>query len=364
MNIIIKKKPLEDILQKLSGGISSKNMQILSFVLIDVLDKKVQLTVTDLEVTLSCERDAEVQEKGSICVPFKSFLSIVRCLADSGVELVSKDDKLWIRCEQCEYVLNGVPKQNFPKIPTVKEKQVVKVLSKDIKEMIEMTSFCSFVGESNYVLSGVLFEIEKNTVRLVATDGKRLAKAERKLSKDQAAVTGKISFILPLKAVNEVSKNLKDQEEALISFGKKQVDFDLGDVLLSSRVIEGEFPDYQKYIPVESTEKVNIEREEFLQALRRASILTTTEHKGIKLEIKKDRINISRKTPQLGEYKEKIKASHEGKELSMGFNPDYLIDVLKNSSSASVLFDVYGSDKPVVFREEGYLYLALPMRID
>ncbi len=365
MKILINREVLEEMLVSLSGGVSTKNLQILSFVLIEALDKKVRFTVTDLDITITHTKNSNIQEKGSICVPFKNIVSIVKFLPNSEVVLDAHDNKLWIRCERCEYVLNGVGKESFPKIPQSREKQAVKILADDLRDMVNLTSFCVLMGESNFMLSGVLFEFNKDEFSLVATDGKRLAKASRKMASDQADLSDKVAFILPLKTVMELNHSLKKQEYVFVGFGKKQVEFDMGDILINSRVIEGEFPDYEKYIPQESDSKLCVEKENFLAVLRRANTLSTADYKGVKIEIKKDYLVISKSTPDLGEYREDLAGvEYSGREIVLGFNPEYLIDVLKNANQARICLDIYGPEKPIVLRSAGYLYLALPMRLD
>ncbi len=364
MKILIEKNSLEGILQKVSGGVSNKNTPALSSVLIESLEKKVRVTATDLELTIFYTQESEVEEKGSICVPFKSLLSLTKGLPEGKVDIKATEDKMWIKCGKCEYILNGFHKQNFPKVSTSKEKQIIRVNSEELQEMIRLTNFCAFTGESNYVLSGILFELEKDKLKLVATDGKRLSLTQKKFPREQAPLTTKISFIVPLKTMNEVGKALREAPEIYLGIGKKQVDFEIGNLQINSRIIEGEFPAYEKYIPQQQSENpFTADRDMFLSALRRASILSTSEHMGIKIELAKNQITISQVTPQIGEYKEVIDAEYSGKAMVIGFNPEYLIDILRNSQAGKVTFDVYEPDKPVVLRGAECTYLALPMRL-
>jgi DNA polymerase-3 subunit beta len=145
--------------------------------------------------------------------------------------------------------------------------------------------------------------------------------------------------------------------------GNNQALFDLGGVVIISRLIEGEFPDYQQVIPPVSEHKVKVGREEFLLAVKRAALLSTPDYQAVKLEIFKDKVVVSKSTPDIGESREEVGVEYKGKEMMIGFNPTYLADVLKNLPNATVEFELTDSEKPGVIRVEGYVYIVLPMRL-
>lgn len=187
----------------------------------------------------------------------------------------------------------------------------------------------------------------------------------RKVSKKQAPLNTKKAFIIPYKSALEISKLTKDSEDdVLVILGKKQINFDFQNTQVITQLIEGEFPEYDKYIPAETKSKLSMDRIQFLQALKRASVLSAPEYQGVKIDVSKNKLVVSKTTPQLGEYKEEIEVEYPGKTVSFGFNPAYLIDVLKVIEEDAVVFDVYDAEKPVVLRNNGYLHLALPMRIN
>jgi DNA polymerase-3 subunit beta len=216
------------------------------------------------------------------------------------------------------------------------------------------------VDETRYILNGILFKINKNTVTLVATDGKRLAVAEKNLASD---IGKAVAIIVPVKTIHELSRNLKEEGELSLIIGGNQILFDLGAVAVISRIIEGEFPDYKQVIPAAAENKMRIGREEFLLAVRRASLLATPDYQAVKLEIFKNKLVVSKATPDVGESREELAVAYQGKELAIGFNPGYIIDVLKNLSDESVDFEVIDSEKPGVIRMNGYTYIVLPMRL-
>ena len=256
--------------------------------------------------------------------------------------------------------MNGLPKEEFPKFPEFKDKEVIKIAQGIFKEMILMTSFAVSHEESRYVLNGLLMEISGDTIRMVATDGRRLAKIEKKL---EMPVKKEISVIIPIKAIQELHRNL--MEEGSVSFiaGTNQVLFDVNGILIATRIIEGEFPNYNQVIPKPVSPKVGVNREVFLSAVRRANLLTTPDFQAIKFEVFVDKLVISKTTPDIGESREEIPIEYGGKEMIVGFNPQFLIDMLKNVSEESIEIELMGADKAGVIRLGDYLYLVLPMRI-
>lgn len=366
MDIVVSRKKIVEVLQKISAPTTTKStFPIFSTVLIEILDKKIHFTTTDLELTITSQMQTNSEAQNVFCVSLTKLLSILKEFSHEQISLKPQKSFLWITCENCELKLNIINPEEFPKQPQFRDKQAIKVSTQTLKEMIRLVSFSVFVGEGNYVLSGVLTEIEKDKIRFVTTDGKRLSIIERNLPKAQPELNTKKKFIIPYKTINELNKLIKDveEEELILVFRKNQINFDLHTTQLTSQLIEGEFPEYEKYIPQESQNKLKVDRVKLLSSLRRASILSAPDYQGVKLDMSKSKLVVSKTTPQLGEYKEEIEVEYKGKSLSLGFNPDYLIDVLRVIEEDEVVFDIYDVEKPIILRNNGYIYLALPMRL-
>ncbi|MCD6539293.1 MAG: DNA polymerase III subunit beta [Candidatus Omnitrophica bacterium] len=363
-SIKVEKRKLIEILQKLNIVSSGKaTLPVLSTVLIKGEGRKIKFTFTNLELTIISQIEIPSEFNQSFCVSLVKFLSILKELTSEVVDLRLEKNFLWITCENCEFKLNIISAEEFPSLPILKDRQTIKLNAEILKEMINLTYFSVFTGEANYVLTGFLWEVEANILKITTSDTKRLATIERPLSPQQPEIGVKKCFIIPQRAVMELNKLLKNQEEIKLTVGSNQVYFDLGDTQLISQLIEGEFPDYQKVIPPESENKFKVNREKFLNSLKRANLLTAPEYQGVKLELKRNKLVVSKTTPQLGEYKEDIDIEFKGKELVFGFNPQYLIDILKVLEEEEVVFEVYASEKPLVLRNKGFIYLALPMRL-
>jgi DNA polymerase-3 subunit beta len=168
---------------------------------------------------------------------------------------------------------------------------------------------------------------------------------------------------VPIKTIQELSRNLREEGELSVILGANQALFDLGGVVVISRLIEGEFPDYQQVIPPVSENKITVNRERFLSVVRRAAVLSTPDYQAVKLEIFKNKMVVSKTTPDIGESREELPVGYPGKEMVIGFNPNYLIDVLKTLSQEDIDLEVLDSEKPGVIRREGYVYIVLPMRL-
>ena len=249
---------------------SKVNLPILSNILLEASNGKLKMITTDLDVGISCEYPVETVENGSITVHTKRFSDIIHELPDGNVTLsVKKNNMVTIQTENCEFKISGLPKDEFPKLPEFKDKEAIKIRQPLLKEMFVKTGFAASKDETRYVLNGILFEVENNKISLIATDGRRLAIIEKNIN---TGINRQISMIVPIKTINELNRNLKDDGDVLIVLGENQVLFDLGPVHIISRLIEGQFPNYKQVVPQEQKEKIKLNREKLLQVLKRAAI--------------------------------------------------------------------------------------------
>ena len=362
MKVKLSKEDLLQGIQTVQNIVSPKvTLPILSNMLVETKKDTLRFYTTDLDIGISCEIPVTIVEDGAVTIPAKRFSDIVREFPSGEILIhARKINQIDSVGQNCRMKLFGLPKEEFPKFPEFKDKEAVKVKQADLKEMFRMTTFAVSHEESRYVLNGILVEVTKNVLRLVATDGRRLAKIERPLSNP---VAKEVSFILPVKAVAEVNRNLKDEGELLFVPGASQVMFDINGVLIATRIIEGDFPNYSQVIPREVTTKIKVNTQEFLAAIRRANLLATSEFQAVKFEVFKDKLVVSKATPDVGESREELPAEYSGSEMIVGFNPQYMMDVLKNIADEVLYLELGGQDKPCVIRKENYLYLALPMRL-
>ena len=362
MKFKTEKETLLNAIQTVQNVITPKAaLPILSNILIEAQQGKIRLTATDLDIGITCVIPVNTQETGAITIPAKRFNDIVRELPVNEVTITTKkNNQVNIETSLCQFKIMGLAPEEFPKLPEFKNKETIKIEQATLKEMLALTSFAVSSDESRYILSGILFKIQKNTITLVATDGKRLAIITRKPQQD---IDGEVEIIVPLKTIQELNRNLKDEGDVVVVLGSNQVIFDLGTTAIISRLIEGEFPDYRQVVPPASDNKMKVGREPFLLAVKRAALLSTPDYQAVKMEIFKNKLVVSKSTPDIGESREELAVGYSGKELAIGFNPAYLIDVLKNLDEQEVELEVTDSEKPGVIRSGGYIYIVLPMRL-
>lgn len=362
MKFKAQKGNLLNAIQTVQNIITTKSaLPILSNILIETYQENLKLTATDLDVGISCVVPVDIQEQGAITIPAKRFSDIIKELPIDNVNIsTKKNNQVNITTDLCEFKIMGLAKEEFPKLPEFKDKEVIKLEQVGLKQMLALTSFAVSFDETRYILNGILFKINKDILTLVATDGKRLAVIEKKLNQ---GTEKDIHIIVPIKTIHELNRNLKEEGEVSLILGNNQALFDLGKTVIISRLIEGEFPDYRQVVPAVSENKMRVDREKFLLAVRRAALLATPDYQAVKLEVFKNKLVVSKSTPDVGESREEVAVSYQGKELIIGFNPAYLIDALKNLNIDSVELELTDSEKPGVIRSNGYVYIVLPMRL-
>jgi DNA polymerase-3 subunit beta len=201
----------------------------------------------------------------------------------------------------------------------------------------------------------------ETTVKLVGTDGRRLALVERKMA---TKVHKDLKTIIPFKTIQELLRNVRDEGSISIGIGPTQAFFEMDGTVIISRLIEGDFPDYQRVIPAASHTKIILEKESFMLALRRANLLTTPDFQAVKFELFKGKLVISKATPDVGEFREEIALEHTGREFMIGFNPTYFLDMLKNWPEDRFALEMFDPEKPGVVRSGEYVYILQPMRLN
>lgn len=366
MKFNINKNILVENLQKVLGPTTTKqNFPILNSIRIDAKDNKLKITATDLDITIISFQEVTILEEGVCVIPMKRFFSIIRELPSCDILVESRKNNLLISCEKIEFKMSKLNEDDFPKIEEEKKATLIKIMPESLEEMIRLTSFSVGREEENYVLGGIFFEVKEDKIKLVSTDGKRLSFIERFLAPNQTEVKEPVSFILPLKAVNELYKLVKEREDIVYLFiDENKVGFDFKDTQFIARPIEGEFPKYSQYIPQEeSLNKLEINRQKMLSSLRRAELLSTKDHQGIKMSLKKNNIVISKATPHLGEVEEQIDTPYSGAALELGVNSQFLIDVLRNLTEEDIVLEFFAVDKPIVLRKDKYVSLIVPMKL-
>jgi len=363
MRISVKKEDLVFGIQAVIGAITQKNtLPILSNFLLETDNNNIKITATDLDIGITATIQAKVQEKGAVTVLAKRFADIIKELPNNEIEITAKkNNTIIIKADTTTFKILTTPKDEFPQLPKPNTIEEIIIKQEDLKQMLLATTYAMSRDETRYVLNGICCVIEKKHIKLIATDGRRLAIVKHKQETNTQAEK---KYIIPTKTTQELLKNLNDTEEAKIQFSKNQVAFYLSNIHIVSRLVEGEFPDYKQAIPKEIEKKLTIERSKLIPAIKRAGLLTTPESQAIKLQLTKNKLVVSKTTPEIGETKEEIIVKYTGNDLLIGFNPTYLQEALKSIKQDTIEIELTGPEKPGVIRiDDTYIYIVLPMQI-
>jgi DNA polymerase-3 subunit beta len=353
-------------IQVVQNAVSSKGtLPILSHILIEAKKNEIRLTATDLEVGITVKIDGEVTEEGAVAVPARKFSEIAKELSPTSTVniAVKKGQSISIESGKSYFRLVGLQREDFPQLPDTPsgKSDIAKVPQKTLKSMIQLTSFAMSHDETRYVLNGILFSFGGKTLKMVATDGRRLAIIQKEVGEAGGL---KKDAIVPMKTILELNRNLGEEGDAIFYFKDNQLQIQFGSVMINSRLIEGEYPNYEQVVPRKVKEDLTLNTQDFLQAARRASILTSQESQSIKINLIKDRMIITKNSPELGEAREELEVDYKGGEFIIGFNPSFLVDVLKNVEEEKVTFGVIDPEKPAVIRcGSDYTYIVLPMQV-
>jgi DNA polymerase-3 subunit beta len=255
----------------------------------------------------------------------------------------------------------GLPEEEFPRFPEFGAGKALKIEQSVLRDMLKKTAYAVSNDETRYVLNGVFMGLKGDKLTVVATDGRRLALIEHDIEVPKGS---EAELILPTKAVNELERLLADKGDVKLSIGENQILFELDSTTLASKLIEGTYPNFRQVIPTESKERIALERELLLAALHRASILASEKSQSVKLNFAKNTLTITATTPEVGEAKETLSINYKGKELTIAFNPQYMMDPLRNLDADEVFVELTDELSPGVIKVNApFLYVLMPMRL-
>jgi DNA polymerase III subunit beta len=357
------KEKLLEGLQQVQNVVSTRTtLPILSNVLLQAKGGEVHLTTTDLDVGVRGAFEASVEKDGATTLPARRLFTIIRELPSSEVSIeVDGKNAASIRSGQSFFKILGLPEEEFPPLPKFENAKNVTIPQKALRDGLRKTSYAISTDETRYVLNGLLFSFKENKLTLVATDGRRLAMVDIEL---EFPKSHEADIIVPTKAVTELGRLLTEDGEVKVSVGSGQIAFDLNNTLLVSKLIEGNYPNYKQVIPTETKERVTLERETFLNSLRRVSLLASDKSNSIKLNFSKNNIDITANTPEVGEAKESLPVSYKGRDFSIAFNPEFLMAPLRALGEDEVFLDLIDEMSPGVLKiQTPFLYVLMPMRI-
>lgn len=359
---IIRSKFLE-ALQTVQNVVSAKgSLQILSNALIQAEESRLCITTTDLDIAERCFVECEVEQGGSTTLPIRRLASIIREMAEGKILIeVNEDDVAVLQGASSYFKIIGLPMRDFPPVPATEGKFCYRIDQGKFREMLRKTCYAASQDETRRVLNGVLMAFKDSKLTMVATDGRRLALVEQEIEFPPEAET---EMILPTKAVSELMRILGNEGDLKIYAQKNQVIFELGSTMLSSKLIDGVYPNYRQVIPSGCEERVTIEREQLLSALRRVSVVTTDKSNATRLTFSANQLTITTNTPDVGEGRDTVPVKYAGKEISIIFNPEYVMDPLKNITDDEIFIEMNDGHSPALLKcSIPFLYVLMPLRI-
>lgn len=342
-------------------------LPVLSNVLFESTDQGLRLSSTDLEVGIRCLVKADVKTLGSLTVPAKPLGEFLRTLDDGkDVSLKSTDgQKIEIRSGRDRCSLACLPKDDYPVLPEFNLEKAVSLNPAVLRDMIRKTAFAVSTDETRYVLNGVDFMVEKGQMTLVATDGRRLAFIQREIPDKKAS----INAIIPTKAVNELARVLGADEkgaELLVGFTENQVTFQYKNVVIISRLIEGNFPNFEQVIPKSHDTRLRLKTKQILSATQRAAVGTLERGGSVRFALSAGRLQISASAQGRVEVESEVEVDYKGEPFAIAFNPAYLVDVFKSLEADEIFLEFSTPLNPGVIHpvgDDNYKYVVMPMQV-
>ncbi|HUX09432.1 MAG TPA: DNA polymerase III subunit beta [Terriglobia bacterium] len=371
MELSVEKNVLLKELNLTQGVVERKTtIPILSNLLLEAVDSTLRISATDLELGIVCGCPAKIKKEGSGTIPAKRLFEIVRSLPDKEIKLkLLENHWMQVTCERSAFKLVGMAKDNYPTLPAVPE-ALVSLPAEVLSTMIKRTIFSISSEESRYTLNGALLILKPDNVAMVATDGHRLALIERDL--EVAGLKNELRILIPKKAMAELQRLLAEAEkDSIVGLSKDEshLFFSMGHRILISRMLTGQFPNYEAVLPRENNRLIEIDKELFSSAIRRVALLADQRSRAIRVKFSEGQMEIFSSSGEYGEAHETLDIEFSGEPLQIGFNYEYLLDFLgvvddggkirlelKDEQSAGQLRS--GEDK--AFR---YRYVVMPMRV-
>jgi len=344
---------------------SRSTLPILSNILFSTENGRLKIASTDLEVAITTYIGVKVEKEGSITIPAKLLTDFITTNKDKNIILETKDNTLFLKSEKHQAHIKGINAEDFPSIPKLKKNNAFILKSQILKKAFSQVIFSCSIDESRPVLNGIFFKVENDILKIVATDSYRLAEKTIKLT---SKLENNFNVIIPQKSAIELIRILPDQDEDVeIIVGENQIQFSFSLTEFVSRLIEGEFPDYTQIIPKEITTNIEISTQELTSSIKMASFFAYESANNIKINIKKESLEIIAVSPQLGDNLSTLSAKISGGETEIAFNAKFMLDFLNGFNEENIKIEVADKLAPVIFKSiknNDYIYIIMPLRIE
>lgn len=363
MKFTVSKASLNDAIKKVINAISTKvTLPVLNNILLEADGDTLSVSASDLEIFIKTTIPAVILESGATTLPSKKFAQIISDFPNGDVTVeTNEEDCATITCCRSRFKLHGLPAINYQKPDEFTEDWSFTLPAKDLLDNLAKVSYARSDDDQNRrVLNGVLFSVRAGTITIAATDGKRLALVEKPIATD---VPADGDIILPIKVTTELPRSLEADKEVTIRISMSAVVFQTPDTIIVSRLLEGVYPNYRQVIPDTFAYKIDIKRAEFLEVLRRVSLILTNEGMSVRLELSNNCMEVQASNPQLGEANEPVDITYDGPDMKIAFNPQFFSDPLKLLSCETFSMNFTDDLSPVQLSgDEGFLYILMPMR--
>lgn len=373
MKFVISTQELNYLINKCQNVVAQKaTIPILSNFMLEAVNGELILTATDLTVGIRCYIEAKILEEGATTIPAKRFAQLIRELTAANVEITTNANEVTeIVADSSRFKLHGMSKNEFPSLPDMAGAQHFKIKQSELKEMFFRTAFAVSREDNRYVLTGVNMQIANGVATFIGTDGKRLSRASINIDIDKS-FTG--SYIIPLKAVEEIVKNLMDDGDATVYLIADKVAIEAENTMIISKLLSGEYPDVNRVIPENSGMVVALHREELMTLLRQISLFTADTSHSVRFSFSDGELKLTANTMDIGEGKVSMPVNYSGPKLEIAFNPNFFLDILRHTRGETVSMGMTDPFNPGVITDKdapsalatvpGSLFVLMPMRLN
>jgi DNA polymerase-3 subunit beta len=370
MKLTITREQLQEGLVAVAASVPTKTtLPVLANILLEATRDGLRLSGTDLDIAVSTSVPASVDQEGAITLPARKLVEIVRELPSAPIRMVaSGEQRVTIECGRSKFRLLGLPREEFPAFPSVKFESGWRASAKDLQKLISHVAFAASTEESRPILNGVLWELRPERMRMVATNGHRLARMDVPTTAASAAA-GQADLIVPPKALEQIRRLFGTEEELEIARSDNHLGFRSATTQIFTRLIEGPYPNYEQVIPRENDKAATADKAAITAALRRMSIVASDQTHRIRMGFASGSCKLSVQTPDLGEAQEEVTVTYDGDPLEIGFNASYLLEILKYIPTDEVRMTFKAPERAATCEPVGwddsasYLTLVMPLRL-
>src|ERR1019366_816264 len=368
MKFTITREQLQEGLTAVAAAVPTKTtLPVLANILLEATKDGLKLSGTDLDIAVGTTVPAAVDQEGAITLPARKLVELVRELPSAGIRITTQgEQRVTIECGRSKFKLLGLPREEFPSFPQVAFDGSSKTTARELQKLVAHVAFAASTEESRPVLNGVLWQLLPDRMRMVATNGHRLAKMEIPM---QSTLAQQAELIVPPKALEQFRKLFSPDDEIEIGRSENHLGFRSATTQVFTRLIEGPYPNYEQVIPRENDKVATVEKASLMSALRRMSIVASDQTHRIRMAFGDGSCRLSVTTPDLGEAQEEITVSYEGEALDIGFNANYLLEVLKYMPTDEVRLTFKAPERAATVEPVGwddpaaYLTLVMPLRL-